>query len=554
MKQFEASIFLVPCDKEEVIKYSNSLSDSKSTGPDEVQVKVIKESILITAQHISDMINECFLVGKFPDELKVAKITPVFKKGCNKEYVNYRLISVLNVFSKLYEKAINSRLMKFLETQKILSSKQFGFRKSRSPWMAVNSLIEKVLSAWKDKEECLSLFIDVSKAFDAIDHDILLSKLFSIGVRGKVHDLLSSYLKGRKHHVFYKGQTSKFHQVTSGVPQGSILGPTLFIIYINDLASLHPDLNTVLFADDTSFTFTAVNSTVMEKQLSTFLPLIENWFFENRLQLNAGKSNYIHFKQRESKSTVEYKLKFYGEKINKVSTTKFLGLHIDSNLSWKVQLQAVSGKLAHMTGVFAKLRKSLPLYILKGLYNSFVLPHLSYGLCLWGSSDLSKVSSYQNRIVRSILGKASSCHSTPLYSELGVLKIQDLFTHVVCKICYKAIYEFLPLDHKLTLHPHISPHDTRSKSFGKIGLSQNCHYKSFWSKCRELWNASSYNLRLAKVKLPSYSRLSKSELLSNYKKFQCDNAVCYLCDRIRLLRCVAPVVDLGPHLFKSLHR
>ena len=166
----EKSMFLRPCDREEVILLCNSSKSKKSCGPDGILSKVIKESIQIIAEHISNMINECFETGLFPSKLKEAKITPVYKKGDKKDIGNYRPISVLNFFSKLYEKAINVRLVSFLESQQLLSPTQFGFRKARSPWMAINSLLEQVYAAWDKKEFCLGFFVDVCKAFDAVDH------------------------------------------------------------------------------------------------------------------------------------------------------------------------------------------------------------------------------------------------------------------------------------------------------------------------------------------------------------------------------------------------
>ena len=296
IKKNQKSLFLHPCSKEEIISHARSITQ-KSSGPDEAMPKVIVGSVPLLAQHISDMVNECFLTGIFPDQLKEARITPVYKKGNNKLYSNYRPISILNIFSKIYERAMNQRLLSFLEAQQILSKNQFGFRKGRSPWLAINHLLEKVYSAWDKGEECLSLFIDVSKAFDAIDHRILLAKLEIIGLRGRVHELFKSYLSERKHQVSYKDHKSEWRKITSGVPQGSILGPVLFIIYINDLAAIHPSLSSTLFADDTTFTLSAKNSEELQQSVNCIMPLIDEWFEENNLRLNADKSVFTQFRQ-----------------------------------------------------------------------------------------------------------------------------------------------------------------------------------------------------------------------------------------------------------------
>ena len=378
--------------------------------------------------------------------------------------------------------------------QQLLSPTQFGFRKARSPWMAINSLLEQVYAAWDKKEFCLGFFVDVCKAFNAVDHRILLPKLESLGLRGKVYSLFESYLSSRRQFVYYKGSSSCWKNITSGVPQGAILGTTLFLMYINDIANIHAELNSICFADDTTFTMTGKDLNSLQQKLLMFLPKIERWFSANNLQLNAKKSICMVFRQKRSKDHQIFSFNHQNFVIEESTSAKFLGIHLDANLSWKAQVKAVSSKISQLSGVVSKLRRSQPLHILKTVYNSFVLPHLLYGLPLWGGGDIMMVQTAQNRVFHAIFGIATKSHSTPLCSKLQALKIKDLYIHEICKIAYKAVHNLLPSS-PLSFHHSCSAHKTRSHSDGSITVGVGCPSKSLWSTCVKFWNDSETPLK-----------------------------------------------------------
>ena len=214
-------------------------------------------SIRHIAEPLSELINKSFLTGSFPDRLKIAKVCPVFKNGDKRLFSNYRPISILPSFSKIYEKVVSRSLVSFLEAGNILVENQYGFRQGRSTYMAIIEMLDKISAAIDNGEYPIAIFINLSKPFDTINHSILLDKLEYYGIRGFALKWFESYLHSRQQHVFLDGASSGTSHINCGVPQGSILGPLLFILYINDIAKCSEILRLILFADDTNIFYSS---------------------------------------------------------------------------------------------------------------------------------------------------------------------------------------------------------------------------------------------------------------------------------------------------------
>ena len=239
------------------------------------------------------IIKQSFLTGKYPEALKISKVIPIHEGGATDDLNNYRPISLLSIFDKIMEKLMHKRLYDFLQEQNILLHNQFGFRKNNSTTNALLQITEKIKETIDKKKYGCGIFIDLSKAFDTVNHVILLRKLEHYGIRGVAHDWFKSYLTNRKQYVFLNGEYSEFANITCGVPQGSVLGPLLFLIYINDLPNISKVLNFYLFADDTNIYYEAESLNKLETIINKELKKLHTWLIVNRLSLNIDKTNFL---------------------------------------------------------------------------------------------------------------------------------------------------------------------------------------------------------------------------------------------------------------------
>ena len=404
----------------------SNLEPDKSAGFDEINPRIVKYVSTEIFKPLKYVINLSVRQGEVPEKLKIARVVPVFKDGDREDVSNYRPISILTCFSKIYEKIMYNRLFNHLESNDILYKKQFGFQAKNSTEHAALVLSENILTAFDKNEFLLSLFIDLSKAFDTVDHNILVKKLENYGVRNSNLKWFQSYLSKRKQFVT---NGKSILEITHGVPQGSILGPLLFLIYINDIAKCSKLLNFILFADDTTAFLSGKNATEVFKNVNTELPKLQSWFYANKLSLNTIKTKYILF--HKANMADDLPLKFPKIFINTLSVErvdkfKFLGIIFDENMSWKCHIDHVEKKLSGVARMIYKARSYLNVRTLKLISDSMAQSYVNYGNSVWASTHHTKLKHIfikQKQIARLIFFKNKQHHARPLMKKLRALNV-----------------------------------------------------------------------------------------------------------------------------------
>ncbi len=420
------SIFLEPINQQSVIEIVQKLNPKTSSGHDEIPTKVIKESINNFIDPITHILNLSLNTGVIPRQLKEAKVIPIYKASDPSLLQNYRPISLLPAFSKIFEKMIYNKIISFLNCQNILYKHQYGFRSKHSTIHPILHLLNhcgKMINT-EPKELTLSVFCDLSKAFDVINRDILISKLEHYGLRGVLKDWIVNYLSDRTQFVDFDGHRSDLCDIDCGVPQGSILGPLLYLLYVNDISQAST-ANILSFADDTSLYISDRNLKTLYDRANVEINKLYQWFCANKLSLNAKKTNFIVLRSPWQKCNFDglslhingVQLSQIGKDFNEPSI-KFLGVYIDEHLSWKHHLSHINSKIARSLFMLKQVKHLLPINSLKTLYNYMIHPYITYGIIAWGSanaSDLKRTFLLQKRAIRTINKAPYNGHTDPLF-------------------------------------------------------------------------------------------------------------------------------------------
>lgn len=447
LKPSTNSLFLRALTEEDVLDLINKLKNSNSSGVDEISNTLLKTIGVYIVHPLTYIINLSLEQGTYPEKLKISNVIPLFKKGDPNLVINYRGISLSPSLSKLFESAINTQLINFLMVNNMLSQSQHGFTKQKSIDTALSIFVNEIVSALDKSEVAMGLFVDFSKAFDCVNHSLLLAKLEKYGVRGVAYEWFNSYLSNRFQKVKFKDSFSSLTAVDTGVPQGSILGPTLFIIFINDMLFHleHPLCTIVSYADDTNILIRCKNISDAENCAVLMYAKINNWVENNKLCINHEKTAVIVFKTSQSSLSVNDGIVLDGKtNIDYSRNSKMLGLRIDCHLKWSNHIQDVCTKLSKICYALALTSKQCSSSIIRQLYFASFHSAIKYAIVHWGlSPDAHSVFLLQKRAVRIMANLKYNESCRDAFKSLNILTMISVYIYEITCFVYKNKATFL---------------------------------------------------------------------------------------------------------------
>ena len=483
LKNMNPNTFLItPTDIKEVEIILKSIDPTKSVGPNSIPPKLLKQISPIISIPITNICNKSFSSGIYPNQFKTSKVIPIHKKDSKLKTSNYRPISLLSNLNKVLEKLMFNRLFNFLDTFNCLYELQFGFREKHSTNHAILSITQKIQEAIFNDKPAIGVFVDFQKAFDTVNHKILLYKLSHYGIRGTANKWFTSYLTDRKQFVSINGTNSAEANINHGVPQGSVLGPLLFLIYINDLHQCIKNSNTFHFADDTNLLYIPdkkIRNRNLNRRLNIDLKSLNHWLLANKISLNSTKTELIYFRKK-NKIIPHLNIKLNGVKLQPSHAIKYLGLTFDEHLTFNNHINILNAKLKRSNNLIALSRHYVPLNLLKQIYFGQFQSHLMYGCQVWGSKikPSSQTFVLQKKALRLISFKNKRAHSDPLFKEHGIMKLNDLITTNNVTFVHNTLNGKVPTHFKEYFEKYIPPHSYQTTRNTKSIASLLVQFKS----------------------------------------------------------------------------
>ena len=490
------SMYLYKINQKEIRDAIHNIKSSNSSGPDDITSSFVKISAPILIPALDRIFNLSISTGVYPDNLKVAKVIPIHKKGDSTSVNNYRPISILNTVNKIFEKILHTRLSTYIENSDLLYKYQFGFRKNHSTELALIEMVDQIKMSLDAGNITCGIFVDLSKAFDTVNHEILIGKLEHYGITGVALELFKSYLENREQYVSLNSLKSNTKAINCGVPQGSVLGPLLFILFINDLPNCSPIGNFRIFADDTNVFIHGTNIEELIIACRDIMIALNSWFMTNKLTLNADKSSFTIFKSpKKVINNIPDSIGFLNHKISRVSSIKFLGIILDENLSFELHINEVCGKLKRLFHVFYSIRGFLSKDNIKTIYYALVYSRIKYGITVYGqakATKLNKVQILQNQLLKVLSGKKYRYPTDKLHDEFYLLKVSDITKQETLTFVFNFFMDELPSVFNNYYETFSNNHNINTRNANlhirKIKRNNNFGASSIKSIGADLWN------------------------------------------------------------------
>lgn len=484
---------------EQVLAAAGRLSNSASSDVYNMSNNLIKAVINSIAQPLTICINLCIREGFYPDQLKMSRVCPVYKKGAKDEQQNYRPISIIPILSKLFEILVFDQISSFFEDNKFLSSSQFGFRSGKSTADAIDKLLIEIKQAFEDKCFAHATFCDLSRAFDCVNHSDLLMKLQFYGVDGLSLRFFQSYLSNRKQKVFIDGMWSQEVTLSYGVPQGSVLGPFLFLVSINDLPC-SVSSSSVLYADDTTILNISKDLNVVKLLAQNALSSISDWFSSNGFLLNQDKTKNVLFSVRNmgiNSSDFSYS-----------NDVKFLGILLDKHLTWDSHIEYLSRRLSRVIFLLKRLQFCVSTNYVRVAYFSYFQSIIRYGLVFWGNaSRVQEILILQKKVLRSLNQSNKTEHCKPLFIKLKIQTIINLYLFDIIRYVFSN-------QHILHFNDTVHHYNTRQKDHAIVGFNRlTKSINSHSVMCLKVYNCLT----------PMIKKYTQKEFLAKFYMWLLDN-------------------------------
>lgn len=468
----QQSFYLYPTTPKEISDVIKKVCTKKSCGVDNVPGNILIEIHNVIALPLSILINASFLEGTYPDVLKCSRVVPIYKnKGDKHSIKNYRPVSLQCHFGKIFEYCFNARLNSYLEKYNILSNSQNGFRANHSTYTALDHAITHIHESLNNKNQIMGLFFDMSRAFDTVDHNLLITKLYHIGIRGSASDWVKTYLSGRTQQVEIDTTRSDIIEITTGTPQGSCLSPTLFNVFINDLPSkLEKYGNPIMYADDTNVIVSGKCVNEIFTKSNDCITTMSNWCKNNGINLNSSKSMAMQFCTKNKNINSSLLLKAEGKSIANVTSTKFLGIYIDQKLTWSIHIENIVSKLSSYCFIIRNIKGTVSNEVLKLLYFGLIQSTISYGIIYWGQAhDALQIFTMQKKVIRYMLGLPMIASCREHFKRLEIMTFPSLYI-------YSLIIHTRKLNY-IQKRKDIHDYDTRTKNdmalpFSRLSVCQ----------------------------------------------------------------------------------
>lgn len=515
------SIILHETDQRELYGIIRSLKNDAACGLDGISTKNLRILASELSTSLVRPLNDAMRNGVFPEAFKEARIRALYKgKGSRKKCTNYRPISVLSNVSKIYEKLLYLRFYEFLTDNNIIATSQFGFLAKSSTTTAAIHAISRIQQSMNDQKLTSAVFIDLAKAFDSVDHSLLLRKLERVGIRGTANKIIQNYLFARHQHIVANDISSNREYIRFGIPQGSNLSSLLFIVYVNDCLLLPLKGKMQMYADDTIIIYSCNDPIELHSQMESDLNELNNWMYDNYLSFNAEKTNYMIFRSSYQPDIILDPITINNTNIMPTESTRYLGLMIDRCLKWDIHVRSLKGQLFPYLFVLRNTKYNLPKSNKKALYYSYVHSHLNYLISIWGYANdthLRQLQVIQNKAIRSLFWQeyhSEGISTEGLLKRYGIPNVAQLRLIDSMTTIYKIRNNLIRNNITLTTFQDVHNYNTRNRSNFIIPRTRtNLLYNSIFAKGLSQFNVLPQEIKNAN-NLVTFKRLLKTLIIA----------------------------------------